>query len=83
MEVLGGTECTICGNTDIRMLEINHIGGIGKGHRFFGSQLYVRIVDGRLPREKFNVLCRLCNVLEYIERKYPELKGRIEVKWKR
>lgn len=82
MEVLGGIKCVGCGNGDIRTLEVNHIDGIGKGHRFFGAQLYVRILDGRLPREKFNVLCRLCNVLEYIERRYPDLKGKIGVKWK-
>lgn len=69
----GSTVCINCGQTDIRVLELNMIGG---GHTKLvrdkkmahGGKLHEDIVAGRVDHKLFNVLCKPCNMAEYVER---------------
>ncbi len=79
--LLGGEFCVLCGCSDIRILEINHINGGGsqqmkqktkKGIKYSYIQLLYDIKMGRLDKKYFNVMCRVCNVIDYVFRKYGE-----------
>lgn len=85
MERLGGARCFSCGADDIRVLEINHRDGGGgqdrrRGHPH-GAKLYFKIATGRMRTDHLNVLCRGCNAIDHLYRKYPELKGLWTVVW--
>ncbi len=69
MDCLGGQICVNCGCDDFLLLEINHING---GRRTASKtrsnrQLYRNISAGRVNLEEYNVLCRVCNALHYVE----------------
>jgi hypothetical protein len=82
LELLGGPVCVSCGCDAAEALEIDHVGGGGcrlpENER---KRLPRAISAGELNLDGFRVLCRVCNNLEYIQRKYPELRGRWEVRW--
>lgn len=66
LEHLGGCICNICGFTDIRALQVDHIfgGGCKEIKKFKGNnKMYKAILE--LPvdvaREKYQVLCANCN----------------------
>ena len=88
LEMVGGPRCVNCGCTDPRALEINHKnGGGGKQAReakarHTGLHLTRLILSGKLNPADFDVRCRLCNALDYLERTYPALKGRWTVLWR-
>ena len=87
----GRVECYRCGVTDLRILELDHLGGGGsqehRAARQRGGDInpYVRtlkmIAGGSRSRTDYRVLCRLCNALDYLERKFPDLKGCATVSW--
>jgi hypothetical protein len=84
-ELLGGAVCVRCGCDDMRILEINHVNGNGNREYSYGRStlpFYRSILDGTRNTEDLNVLCRICNALDFAERKCPELKGRFGVVWK-
>ena len=39
------------------------------------------VASGRRDIGDLNGLCRPCNALEYIERRFPDLKDRVRVVW--
>ncbi|MBF6555535.1 MAG: hypothetical protein IVW52_05085 [Acidimicrobiales bacterium] len=81
LERLGGAHCVRCGATDLRILEVNHIGGGGRLEPRSGLELYAEIRRGVRSSQGLNVLCRPCNSIDYIERRFPDLAGRIQVVW--
>lgn len=66
---LGGRQCANCGCNEFSLLEINHINGGGqaaakiKPHR----QLCRDIINGKVELRDYNVLCRICNALHYVQ----------------
>lgn len=70
MNYLGGAICCNCGCNVIEILEINHIygGGRRETNNYKGGykQFYRDILNGKLKRENYNVLCKVCNTLHYI-----------------
>ena len=66
---LGGRRCANCGCDEFSLLEINHINGGGqiaaktKSHR----QLCRDIINGKVELCEYNVLCRICNALHYVQ----------------
>jgi hypothetical protein len=83
---LGGVRCVRCGCSELAALEINHINGGGHREqvetRRIGYVLHCDIVAGRRKTDDLNVLCRVCNAVDYLERKYPEMKGMWVIIWR-
>ncbi|MCC6328007.1 MAG: hypothetical protein IT174_05805 [Acidobacteria bacterium] len=69
MERLGGKRCANCGCTEFAILEINHILGGGRKELKLtqNRQLYRSIVNDKVDLNEYNVLCRVCNALHYVQ----------------
>lgn len=82
MDRLGGRQCVNCGCDECSLLEINHINGGGRAAAKLRSnrQLYRDIAYGRVEADDYNVLCRVCNALHYVQIVLG-VKGHV-VKWK-
>jgi len=81
-EILGGVFCQKCGNTDIRVLTINHLDGHKepKTQRINPRRRYRDIVNGVTSKEELkylNVLCQNCNILYEYERenRFPKMRS--------
>ena len=80
--VSGEAKCVRCGCDMLDVLEVNHINGNGsKEARESTANLYDRILKGERATDDLEVLCRVCNALDYVERKCPEAIGRHRVIW--
>ena len=66
---LGGKRCVNCGCDDFSILEINHIKGGGRKalKQTPNRQLYRQIVNDKVDLSEYNVLCRVCNALHYVQ----------------
>ena len=89
MACIGGARCVRCGMTDIRVLEINHVRPTWEGRRkddprgsHQSDVFLLGIISGKVDRSALNILCRPCNAADYLERKYPDLKGEFVGMWK-
>gem|GEM_PF-2928605 len=69
IERLGGKLCANCGCDEFNLLEINHINGGGRVAAKVrqSRQLYRDIVSSRVDLSDYNVLCRVCNALHYVQ----------------
>ncbi len=83
LELLGGKRCANCGCDEFALLEINHVRGGGRAEQKIKTprQLYRDIVKARVELSDYNVLCRVCNALHYVE-EILGVKGH-EVIWRR
>ncbi len=75
-------QCVNCGCDDIRFLEINHVNGGGSKEKFdVGGQGYFHrsILNGTRKTDDLNVLCKVCNSLDHLKRKYEIVP--IEIVW--
>ena len=81
-EVLGGAQCSNCGCDVFEILEVNHINGGGRQElkEKQTRQLYREIIYGRVNADNYNVLCRICNALHYVETVIG-IEG-FRIKWK-
>jgi len=71
-------KCAMCGCDDTRLLEVNHIKGGGKkeqqtfkedNHR--SSQNIIMLIHkDKKDTEDLNLLCRVCNSIDHLERVY-------------
>lgn len=75
-------KCVRCGCNDIRLLEINHKFGGGqkdrkntKGTWYF----HMDIINKKVDVSQYEILCRPCNAIHYLEMKYGNLP--IKVVW--
>lgn len=68
MDFLGGRKCGNCGCDVLSILDINHVKGGGRSHRKTEhfSTIWSKILSGKLPKQDFNVLCKVCNTQHYI-----------------
>lgn len=69
VELLGGAKCVNCGCDEDAILEINHINGGGNQELKARdlTMMFRDILMGRRDVSEFNVLCRPCNTLHYIQ----------------
>jgi hypothetical protein len=69
MDRIGGKKCFNCGCTNFSILEINHINGGGRKELKAkqNRQLYRDIVNDKVNLNEYNVLCRVCNALHYVQ----------------
>jgi len=71
-------KCAMCGCGDIRLLEINHIKGGGnkeqqrlkKTDHNLSQNFIMLIHNGKRGTEDLNLLCRVCNSIDHLERAY-------------
>jgi len=82
-----GSRCVRCGCDDVRPLETNHVDGGGSAEareriaRGVGGPTWHAVLRGERTTDGLNTLCRLCNALEYVERRFPDLKGAWRIEW--
>lgn len=76
-------ECNRCGCDELRFLEINHKNGGGTRERKQSptSGLCQEVASGKRETSDLNVLCRVCNAVDYLERKYGDVKQRFLIQW--
>jgi hypothetical protein len=69
MQKLGGSLCATCGCNEVAILEINHIhsGGRKQLRTTQNRQLYRAIINDKVELTEYNVLCRVCNALHYVQ----------------
>ena len=69
MERLGGKQCVNCNCDVFSVLEINHINGGGRKalKTTQNRQLYRAIMNDKVDVSEYNVLCRICNALHYVQ----------------
>lgn len=69
----GKIECSNCGCSDVRILEINHINGGGtletrKGR--YAREFHWAIYKGTRSIDDLNLLCKVCNIEHYVKLKF-------------
>jgi hypothetical protein len=71
--------CFNCGCDRLVILELNHVkgGGYTSGDSRLGQRLYHDIMMGRRNPDDFDVRCRVCNALHYLELRHGKLPFRI------
>lgn len=81
--VIGGAICVRCGCDEIEFLEFNHIDGGGcKEHRDSNCKpMMDRILTKDRHTNDLECLCRICNALDYLERKNPEMAKNYSIKY--
>lgn len=76
--LLGDCKCCVCGETDIRLLQINHING-RNNETTKGAELYSAIVKGLRAAEDLDVRCANCNLLYEYERGNKQFPPEAEI----
>ena len=86
--MIGGAVCVRCGCDEIDYLEFNHINGGGSAEwrsnrEDLGTYLGAAdmILAGKRKTDDLNVMCRVCNALDYLSRKNPSGINRFTVRW--
>ena len=68
LNLLGG-KCVRCGETDRRVLQINHLNGTGGGEDRYNQRKFLRsLVKGQRSTDNLEVRCANCNILYEYER---------------
>lgn len=81
-EKLGGAICRRCGCTTVEFLEFNHINGGGcKEIKELGNRMAVMVMSGQRGKNDYEVLCRVCNALDHLERKNKEAASLYRITW--
>lgn len=82
INLVGDAYCNKCGCNELDFLEFNHIGGGGcKDWRDNdGAAMMDRVLNGR-PVDDLEILCRVCNALDHLERKNKEQSLRFKILW--
>ena len=71
-KIAGNNEikCRRCGCNVIEILEINHINCGGNKELKCGINLATAILNGTRRTDDLEILCKVCNILHYVEKKY-------------
>lgn len=83
MNLAGGAKCIRCGCDEFSFLEFNHKNGGGcKDWRESGGVAMVdRILTGKRNTDDLEIVCRVCNALDFLERKNNQSAKRFQIKW--
>jgi hypothetical protein len=81
--VIGGAVCQRCGCDEIEFLEFNHKNGDGcKEYRATNCKpMMDRILTKKRHTSDLECLCRVCNSIDYLERKNPQQAQKFFVRW--
>ena len=82
--IIGEAKCNRCGCDELDFLEFNHINGGGCiEHRNVKNRpMMDRILTGKRDIEDLEILCRVCNALDFLQRKNNNQSKRYDIKWK-
>ena len=82
-EKLGGAFCVRCGCDELIFLEINHKNGGGcREFKENKASLSSKILSGERKTDDLECLCRVCNALDFLERKNKEASKRFVIHWR-
>lgn len=75
MKLCGGAKCVNCGCKNIDLLEFNYKKGghskLVKNNKLpVGGFLHTKLVNGEVNKNLFDIRCKMCNLLHYLELKY-------------
>lgn len=82
-KIIGEPKCVRCGCDEIDFLEFNHKSGGGcKEHRESHNRpMMDRILTGKRNTDDLEIVCRVCNALDFLERKNNQQSKRFQIKW--
>lgn len=81
-EKLGGAFCRNCGCDEIEFLELNHKNGGGcQEFKKIGNHIIDMIINGQRNLNDYEVLCRVCNALDYLKRKSNGKTASYIIRW--
>ena len=83
-KMLGEPKCNKCGCDEIDFLEFNHIEGGGcKEWRdsITYSSMADKLLTGKRKPEGLEILCRVCNALDFLNRKNIESSKKFKIIW--
>ena len=82
MAIVGSLVCENCGCNQIDFLEFNHKNGNGcKEHKENRSAMMDMILTHSRSTADLNILCRVCNALDYLTRKNSDESRRFTILW--
>ena len=80
--LLGGAACRNCGCDELSFLELNHKNGGGsKELRQVGNRLYDLLLKGERNPDNYEVLCRVCNAFDHLQRKDTGMARGYFIRW--
>lgn len=84
MKAVSDAKCERCGCDEIDFLEFNHKNGGGcQEHRITDCKpMMDRILTKNRDTDDLEILCRICNALEFLERKNKKSAKGFKIKWK-
>ena len=82
MEMVDGAFCNRCGCDELDFLEFNHIegGGCIEWRENMGVAMIDRVIAGR-ETDDLEILCRICNAVDFLERKNNKQAKRFKISW--
>lgn len=83
-KVLGEPVCKKCGCDILEFLEYNHIngGGCKEWRENKGRSMTDMLLTKGRTTEGLEILCRVCNAIDYLSRKNNEQSKRYRIRWK-
>ena len=82
MDIVGSHVCENCGCDHIDFLEFNHKHGNGcQEFKGDGAAMIDKILIHARPTDDLNILCRVCNALDYLARKNSDESMRFTICW--
>ena len=83
MGLVGCAICVRCGCDELHALEFNHKNGGGSAeHKVSNNRpIMDRVLTMKRDVSDLEILCRVCNALDHLERKIPDLLGRYKVEY--
>jgi hypothetical protein len=83
-KMIGEPKCANCGCDELDFLEFNHIDGGGcKEWRdsITYSSMADKLLTGKRKPEGLEILCRVCNALDFLNRKNIESSKKFKIIW--
>ena len=78
----GRVECNRCKCDELLFLEFNHVNGGGcKEYRENRTSMEEKILFNKRGVDDLEILCRICNALDYLGRKNYKQHKRFSIKW--
>ena len=83
LKAVGEPKCRNCGCDEIDFLEFNHMRGDGckEWRANKGNSMMDRILTFKRKTDDLEILCRVCNALDFLERKNKKSAKNFKITW--